>query len=179
MALFGKKMSLDEILKAIANLSEEEKAKVKAMIDGGEEEKEEPVEQEETGEVEQVESEQVEEQPEEVAEDSVEEPVEEPIEGSEEQPEIPQEPVENAPATEELNGVEQDNSNEVMQGALDRISALEEQIAQLNELKELMEKYTQKQSDSLGYKGAIPGAKKDIHDMSASELKEKMLNGEI
>lgn len=176
MALFNKKLSLDEILKAIEGLSEEEKAKVKAKMDEGA-----PVE--ETPEVENVEeqadntaegeSELPKEPGEEVGEAPVEAPGEEqPTEQPTPEGEIPQQ-------TEELDGVEQDNKDEVISGLVDRVQALEEKLAELDELKGLMEQFTKKQADSFGYKGAVPGAKKDIHDMSASELKEKMLNGEI
>ena len=176
MALFNKKLSLDEILKAIEGLSEEEKAKVKAKMDEGA-----PVE--ETPEVENVEeqadntaegeSELPKEPGEEVGEAPVEAPGEEqPTEQPTPEGEIPQQ-------TEELDGVEQDNKDEVISGLVDRVQALEEKLAELDELKGLMEQFTKKQADSFGYKGAVPGAKKDIHDKSASELKEKMLNGEI
>ena len=180
MGLFNKKLSLEEILKAIEGLSDEEKAQVKAKME--EKPVEEPIEeiQEEGQEVveKQVDNEeetQETEQPEEVAQedeetvDNTETPAEEP---TEEQPKIPAE-------TEELNQVEEDNKDEVIQGLTERLTALEEKLAQFDELKGLMEKFTKKQADSFGYKGAIPGAKKDISEMSASELKEKMLNGEI
>lgn len=176
MALFNKKLSLDEILKAIEGLSEEDKAKVKAKMDEGT-----PVE--ETPEVENVE-EQVDnaeqgesEMPKEAGEEVGEAPVEVP--GEEQPTEQPAPEGENPPQTEELDGVEQDNKDDVITGLADRVQALEERLAELDELKGLMEQFTKKQADSFGYKGAVPGAKKDIHDMSASELKEKMLNGEI
>ena len=176
MSLFNKKLSLEDILKAIDGLSEEEKAKLKAKIDGTTEETELPEENqvdntEETGEVP-------------AEETATEEPTEEigaETEGVEEQPSVegaeqtPQTP----PETEELNGVEQDNSNEVMQGITERLQAIEEKLAEFDELKSLMEEYTKKQADSFGYKGAVPGGKKDIHDMDAKELKAKLLNGEI
>ena len=136
MALFGKKMSLEDILKAIKGLSEEEKAKVKAEINGEVEEATEEVEQP-----------------------------------------VPEEPVQEQP--QEMNNVEQDNKEDVVAGLMDRLQAVEEKLATFDELKALMEDYTKKQADSFGYKGAVPGGKKDIHDMSASELKQKMLNGEI
>lgn len=175
MGLFNKKLSLEEILKAIEGLSDEEKAQVKskmeAPIEEVQEEKQEVVEEQ----VDKEEMTEETEQPEEVAQEveetveNTETPAEEP---TEEQPEVPVE-------TEELNKVEEDNKDEVIQGLTDRLTALEEKLAQFDELKGLMEEFTKKQADSFGYKGAIPGAKKDISEMSASELKEKMLNGEI
>ena len=179
MALFNKKLSLDEILKAIEGLSEEDKAKVKAKMDEGA-----PVE--ETPEVENVEeqadntAEGESEQPEQVGEEVEEQgALVEEVPGEEQPTEQPTPEGEMPPETEELDGVEQDNKDEVISGLVDRVQALEEKLAELNELKGLMEQFTKKQADSFGYKGAVPGAKKDIHDMSASELKEKMLNGEI
>lgn len=173
MALFGKKLSLEEILKAIDGLSEEEKAQVKAKFEEPKEETPEVVEEESVSEETQ---ESV--QPEEVSEEPVEEnaPVEE---GAEEPTEEPNLEGEIQPETQELNPVEEDNKDEVIESLTSRITALEEKLAQFDELKGLMEEFTKKQADSFGYKGAIPGAKKDIHEMSASELKEKMLNGEI
>jgi hypothetical protein len=186
MGLFNKKMSLEDILKAIEGLTDEEKAKVKAKM-------EEPTEStEETNEVpEQVQGEPVEEKSEEVTEqpameegESVEETDGEVLEGENlEQPTEPPvtEPTnpEIPPETEQFNDVEQDNKDDVLHGLSDRIQALEEKLSEFEELKALMEDYTKKQADSFGYKGAVPGAKKDIHEMSASELKSKMLNGEI
>ena len=170
MGLFNKqKLSLEEILKAIENLSEEEKAQVKAKM-------EEPTEEEVSGE--EIASE-TEDNGVETEEVSTEEVSEEEVENqpTEEPSEQPTEPTEQP--TPEQDGASNENSEDVYQGLADRVTALEEQLAQFSELKELMEQFTQKQADSFGYKGAIPGAKKDIHDMSASELKEKMLNGEI
>lgn len=169
MALFGKKMSLEDILKAIKGLSEEEKAKVKAEINGEVEEATEEVEQATEP------QEETEEQVEESTEETIEEPVEEATEEVE-QP-VPEEPVQEQP--QEMNNVEQDNKEDVVAGLMDRLQAVEEKLATFDELKALMEDYTKKQADSFGYKGAVPGGKKDIHDMSASELKQKMLNGEI
>ena len=171
MGLFNKqKLSLEEILKAIENLSEEEKAQVKAKM-------EEPTEEEVSGEEIASETEDNGVETEEVSTEEV--ATEEEVENqpTEEPSEQPTEPTEQP--TPEQDGATNENSEDVYQGLADRITALEEQLAQFSELKELMEQFTQKQADSFGYKGAIPGAKKDIHDMSASELKEKMLNGEI
>ena len=175
MGLFNKKLSLEEILKAIEGLSEEEKAQVKAKM-------EENVPTEEEPKVDNVEeqvdsTEEVTEEPKEVG---IEEPVEEPSIEEPTEPSIePQPEGEIQPKTEELNGVEQENKEDAMSALVERITALEEKLAQFDELKGLMEQFTKKQADSFGYKGAVPGAKKDIHEMSASELKQKMLNGEI
>ena len=176
MALFNKKMSLEEILKAIEGLSEEEKAQVKAKMnestevpeepqaeasDATEEKSNEPMVEEPSGQVEGEETENLEG-----------EEVEEPTQEVEQSPET-------APQTEELNDAEKGNNEDVLTGLTGRVQALEEKLAELDELKELMEQFTQKQADSFGYKGAVPGGKKDIHEMSAKELKQKLINGEI
>lgn len=95
---------------------------------------------------------------------------------------IPEEPTKEAvPPT---NDVEKDNQAEMVKALTDRVTALEEAnktlssaLEEFKELKALMEEYTSKQADSFGYKGQIPGAKKDIKDMSADELKSHILQG--
>jgi hypothetical protein len=164
MGFFNRKLSLEDILEAIEGLSEDEKAQVKAKMEELGETPEEPKEM-----------------PEEPQVDNMEEKGEgvEEMEQPEGVEETPSEVPENVPETDQLDGVEQDNKEDVLHGLGDRIQALEEKLAEFDELKALMEDFTKKQADSFGYKGAIPGVKKDIHDMSASELKQKMLNGEI
>ena len=185
MALFSKKLSLDEILKAIEGLSDEEKAQVKAKMEEDAPTKETPevdnAQEPSDNEVTEQGAEEGQEPVNEVepSETSTEEPTGELEEPTKQPAETPNPEGEIQPETKELNGLEQDNKDEVISGLTDRISALEEKLAQFDELKALMEQFTKKQADSFGYKGAIPGAKKDIHEMSASELKEKMLNGEI
>ena len=176
MALFNKKkLSLEEILNAIATLSEEEKAEIKAKMDE-KPEVEEDVKAEETESVTEEQGvETPEETNEEVTETEGEEVETEEVAEVEEQPSA-EEVEQPAPETDQ---VAEDNQADVIQGLTDRITALEEQLAEFSDLKALMEDFTKKQADNLGYKGAIPGAKKDIQDMSARELKEKMLNGEI
>lgn len=177
MALFSKKMSLEEILKAIEGLSEEEKAQVKAKMNESTEVPEEPQAEAQSDSTEEKSNEpMVEETSEQVEGEETEnlegEEVEEPTQEVEQAPET-------APQTEELNDVEQENNEDVLHGLTDRIQALEEKLAEFDELKSLMEQFTQKQADSFGYKGAVPGGKKDIHEMSANELKQKLINGEI
>ena len=176
MALFNKKLSLEDILKAIQGLSDDEKAQLKAKMDESAPVENEPMEEEQVdNETPEVESEQPE-----TTEEVGEEPVEEPQEGIEQPVGESVEPnVETPVATEELNGIEQKNKDDVIQGLMDRLQALEEKLSEFDELKALMEKFTKKQADNFGYKGQVPGAKKDIHEMSANELKQKMLNGEI
>ena len=95
---------------------------------------------------------------------------------------IPEEPTKEAVTP--TNDVEKDNQAEMVKALTDRVTALEEAnktlssaLEEFKELKALMEEYTNKQADSFGYKGQIPGAKKDIKDMSADELKSHILQG--
>lgn len=74
---------------------------------------------------------------------------------------------------------EADNREDVMQMLTARVGALEEAIKGFDELKTKMEEYTRKQEESFGYKGRTAGAKKDMQDMSADELKRHILTGEI
>lgn len=184
MSLFGKKaMSLDEILKAINALSDEDKAKLVAEMQGNKAEEEKPVE-----EVEEVAKATEEETQDEVPEEATEEVTE-----TEENAE---QPVEDTP-TEEVEGeateavvedglpegesardeMANDNRDEIIHELTDKVNALSEQIQSLLELKGLMEEYTQKQADSFGYKGNVLGSKKDYHDMSVEELKARQTKG--
>ena len=155
MGLFNKKLSLEEILKGIEALSEEEKA---VLVEKMQDKPAEEVKETET----------------------VEEPIEEASNEettNEEVVEETAEPTEETPATEpveELNQVEENNQAEVIQQMTDRLSALEEKLASFEELKAKMEEFTTKQAEKFGYKGSIPGAKKDYKDMSASELSKEL-----
>lgn len=180
MGLFGnKKLSLEEILKGIDNLSEEEKAQVLAKV-----QKTETAETEaETPEETQVESEQTKEQGEESTEqtEEVEESVEaeetaetdgEPVEQVEETPEQTEEPA------NEVDPTEEKNREDVMAGLVQRVSELEQKFSALEALKEKMDEYTKKQAEKFGYSGSTPGAKKDYSEMSADEM-GKQLRTEI
>lgn len=188
MALFGKKkLSLEEILEGINNLSEEEKAKALAAIQGKNKPEQEEVERVEDTEVETTEGEEVEgeqvEQTEEVEE--VEEPTEDTVEATPngEQVEEPTEPQtkeadvtlpEGESATDEMAN---DNRDAIIHQLTDKVNELSEQIKGLLELKTLMEEYTGKQAESFGYKGNVLGAKKDFKDMSTEELKAHAMKG--
>ena len=180
MGLFNKKLSLEEILKSIEALSEEEKAELIAKMQEGET-TEEAETVEETSTEETNEGEEVVEETEEVTEAPAEEvpteeaPTEEVVE--ETPAEAPVEETVDATPTEPeqgLNQVEENNQADVMQQFTDRLSALEEKLASFEELKARMEEYTQKQADKLGYKGSIPSGKKDYKDMSADELSREL-----
>lgn len=191
MGLFGKKkLSLDEILEGINNLSEEEKAKALAAMHGNAEPKKEEVEEQvedagvETTEGEEVEGEQVESEAAEEVEE-VEEPAETAVEPTPEEGEVEEaaEPqteeadvtlAEGESATDEMAN---DNRDAIIHQLTDKVNELSEQIKGLLELKTLMEEYTGKQAESFGYKGNVLGAKKDYKDMSTEELKAHVMKG--
>ena len=188
MGLFGKKkLSLDEILEGINNLSEEEKAKALAAMQGNAEPKNEEVEERvEDAEVETTEGEEVEgEQVESEAAEEVEEPTETAVEPTPEEGEVeeaadPQTEeadvtlAEGESATDEMAN---DNRDAIIHQLTDKVNELSEQIKGLLELKTLMEEYTGKQAESFGYKGNVLGAKKDFKDMSTEELKAHAIKG--
>ena len=72
----------------------------------------------------------------------------------------------------------EDNRDDIIKGLTDRLSAIEETMSQFAELKTKMEEFTAKQAESFGYKGQVPSAKKDMQDMSAAELKHQILSGD-
>lgn len=187
MVLFGKKkLTLDEILEGIKDLSEEDKAKALAAMQG--EEKAAPTEMEtqaESTEGEEVKEEKAEAtaEPENVEEPAMEsetEEVAEPME-AEAQPteEVAEESAdvvlpEGESATDEMA---EDNRDQIIHQLSDKVNELSEQIQGLLELKTLMEEYTGKQAESFGYKGNVLGAKKDFKDMSTDELKAHAIKG--
>ena len=75
---------------------------------------------------------------------------------------------------EELNAVEEENKEDVSVQLAERVSALEQELAELKELKEKMEEFTKMQADKFGYQGDIPGAKKGYGEMSADELRKEL-----
>lgn len=173
MALFGKKtMSLDEILKAIKSLSEEEQKELFAKMQGNTEETKDVEEVEETeqatdeaqGEAtEETETETTEEETQDIPEETGEESAG--VEGA-----MPEE----ESARDEMA---EDNSGQIIQQLTDRVNELSEQVKGLLELKEVMEEYTKKQAESFGYKGDLLGVKKDVKDMSTEELKARQMKG--
>lgn len=186
MALFGKKsLTLDEILKGIDGLSDEEKEKVHAKmqdlykaedereIDKIEEDKAEDTETaDEKAEEVKEESEEigkdVDEVEEEVKDDETEEATEE--QATEETSE--EETTEEETSTERLA---EENEHEVIKQLTDRVGELENQIKDLLELKSEMEAFTEKQRKAYGYEGRVMGGKKDYKDMTADELKKEIL----
>lgn len=188
MALFGKKkLTLDEILEGINNLSEEDKAKALAAMQG--EEKAEP-DKEVEPQAQPTEGEEVKEEATEPTEEveKVEEPAMEPeAESAAEPTEGEEQPTEDVTeesadvvlpecesATDEMA---EDNRDQIIHQLSDKVNELSEQIQGLLELKTLMEEYTGKQAESFGYKGKVLGAKKDYKDMSTEELKAHAIKG--
>lgn len=183
MGLFNKKITFDEILKGIESLTDEEKAKLLAKING-----------KETPEAEAPEAPAVSEDPkaEETPEEGVETPETAPegeaeteapeavpeIEEGLEQPaeEIPEETPAEEPTAEPMDESEKDNTAEMLKSFGDRLSALEATINELNGLKASMEEYVNKQKESFGFKSnGGAGSHKDFQDMSAAELKQHIL----
>ena len=194
MGLFNKKITLEDILKALPELSDDEKKALSDKIAETEAPAEAPTEEapentEETAEPapeadENTEdnAEPTEETPEEGApteeaptEEQPETPTEEPTEDGAEPYELETETVEEVDP--ELNPVEEDNLAETVKSLTDKVTALENTIASLNALKEEMEAYVAKQKDAFGYKGAPSASKKNYEDMSADELKAEILKG--
>lgn len=69
--------------------------------------------------------------------------------------------------------VSADNSAEIIKSLTDRVTALEESLKGINELKEKIDAFATKQAAKFGYKSNPDGAEKDIHDMSTAELAER------
>ena len=145
MALFGKKKrSIDELVEDIAELSEDEKSKLLAMLNGENQAEEQPVEEEPVEEVsEEVEQEETVEEP--VEEVTEEEPIEEemaeeePVEemGEEEAMEIEQAmeqaPTETPEPIREEEQAQPQNYDDVIAAQQARISSLESMVAELKE----------------------------------------------
>ena len=191
MALFGKKrLTLDEILKGIDGLSDEEKAKVHAKmqdLDKAEDEREiDKIEEDkaETTEKADEKADEVKEESEEIGKDVDE--VEEEVKTDEEGETATEEVAEEEKATEETeeSTEEVESSTEEMAGEnyaeivsqlTDRVAGIEEQLKELTALKEEMESFVEKQRKTYGYEGKVRGGKKDYEDMTADELKREIL----
>ena len=184
MALFKK--TVDDIVKYISKLSEEEKAELekKLKTPATEESAVEEVEETETADVEKEDKgeEVTESEGEEVGDETATEEVTEEIpEGQEEVGEVTEETPDDAVALDETESARdemaEDNRDDIIHGLTDKVNELEEQVKSLLELKSLMEEYTKKQADNFGYKGNLLGARKDLKDMSADELKARQMKG--
>ena len=182
MALFGKKLSLDEILKGIDELSEEDKAQVKSKMEDlykAEDEREiDKIEEEkaEGTEVKDEKEEEVKDESKEIGEDV--DKVETEVENGETVAPTEEKAEETETDNEELDNVEKDNKEDVLSNFGERITSLEAKIEELTALKDKMEEFTRKQAEKFGYKGGIPSGKKDYGEMTADEL-AKELKSEI
>ena len=182
--MLGKKNTVEGLIKLFESLSDEEKKKfldsVSKDADTEAEEKEEAaVEAETETEAPETPAEDTEEAPKEEAEEEVKE------EGdgaaAEETETTEDTPAEDVPETAQETVDEQtaDNTAEVIEGLTSRVSALEESLKEFSGLKELMEKFTKAQADKFGYSGTVLEGKTDFKEMSADEMKSKILSGEI
>ena len=80
---------------------------------------------------------------------------------------------EDKPSEPSSDTVSADNSAEIIKSLTDRVTALEESLKGINELKEKIDAFATKQAAKFGYKSNPDGAEKDIHDMSTAELAER------
>lgn len=170
MALFKKKRTLAEILEDINALSPEEKDELTAKLGETTENPDAPAEEPEattpTEETPEAPTAEVPAAPE-ATPDEI--PAETPAAPIEETP-VPETPV------AELDPVENDNTAEMIKTLTDRVTTLEGVISELQGLKEKMDEYVNKQKDAFGYKSTATDSQKDYKDMSADELKNKILN---
>lgn len=182
MGLFSKKISLEEIKKAVADLSEEEKAELTALLNPEEEatETETPAETvEET-------TEEATEATETPAEETEEATAEETETETDAAPEAEAEPEAQPEAEAEADETTQDdtaeeNAAQIIESLTGRVNDLEAKLADysaqidsLVELKAKLDEYEAKTADKFGYRqNGIADAGKDIRDMSTAELKEK------
>lgn len=195
MALFKKRLSLDEILKAVSALSPEDKEKVRAAAESEAPVEEPPAENKAT-----------EGTPEVPAGEPADEPEgEAPGTASGDSTETADPAAEtddaNATAAEEADESEavsadaetdvdgtpnetvqdeeaDEHGAEIIKALTDRVIALEDGMKTLKALQERMEEYDARNAENFGYLGKPGDKQQDIAEMSASELKEKMLSGQ-
>lgn len=197
MALFGKKekpSTLEEIKRAYESLSEDDKKSFKESIKdhvdesvaAQKEDSGEKTAQSAEAEIHEAEGAEhaagkgdVEElgekddTPEEQAEDKRDEEADKSEEISNLDPETEEERPEVKTSEAADDTVSADNSAEIIKGLTDRVTALEESLKGINELKAKMDEFAAKQAAKFGYKSNPDGAEKDIHDMSTAELAER------
>jgi hypothetical protein len=181
MSLFKRKITLEEILEGIAALSPEEKSKVQEKLTGEDPAEEtapeaapseasEPDQIDEASTIEETPA--PEEAPTEAAEESSESASTEAAE-----PEITESTDSESTGVSEENKQENENYAVMIKELTDRVNAFEAQLSALNELKAQMDEYVSKQRESFGYKSNVQAESDDIDNMSADELKSKILNG--
>lgn len=184
MAIFGKKkLTLDEILEGIKDLSDEDKAKIgekmKDLYKAEDEREIDKIEAEKSddGEVKDEKAEEVSEESEEIGKDVDE--VKDEVADDKAETDAKEESDESVlDETESARDeMAEDNRDDIIHGLTDKVNDLAEKVESLLELRELMEEYTKKQADNFGYKGGLLGAKKDYKDMSTEELKARQMKG--
>lgn len=153
MAIFGKegkKLSLDEILKGIDNLPEEDKMKVHEKM-------KDLYKAEDEREIDKIEREKADDN------DKADEKFEDEKEESEEIGKDVDE-------VEEKFEENKDEKEDVLKSHNDRIAALEEKLNKYDGLFAKMEEINKKHEDDIGYKSKTPSEKKSYGDMSSKEL---------
>lgn len=192
MALFKKHLTLDAILKAIADLSPEGKAKVRAAVDDADEmppagpDDETPAEA--TTDCEENSSAESAGSTDGTGETAEKATTESGAEAAESTataaptPDATPESVESTVAETHDETAQDEEADEhgaeIIKALADRILALEDRMKALAELKDRMEEYNARNAESFGYRSKPSDKLRDIADMSASELKEKILSGQ-
>lgn len=180
MGLFSKKISLEEIKKAVADLSEEEKAELTALLNPEEEATETETPAETVEETTEEATEATETPAEETEEATAEETETEAAPEAEAEPEAQPEAEAEADETTQDDTAEE-NAAQIIESLTGRVNDLEAKLADysaqidsLVELKAKLDEYEAKTADKFGYRqNGIADAGKDIRDMSTAELKEK------
>lgn len=187
MALFKRHLTLDNLLKAIAALSPEDKEKVRAAIN---KEADEPApDEDDTGTDEETHT--GGDEPSSSSDETAPEEAEEKGDdvGNDDHPETAEPAETDAPEDIESEAeetheetVQDEEANEhgaeIIQALTDRVVALEERMQTLTALQERMEEYDTRNAEKFGYHGKPGDKRRDISEMSASELKEKILSGQ-
>ena len=177
--MFGKKTA-EDVLKLFSQLPDEEKAKVLDGLKKPDTEDEEQVAEAEEHIEERGEEDGTKDQ---TAQDVEDESVgeQEKLDGNEDS-QTAEERIEESEGTQAYDEAKEDerteeNRSEVLEGLTSRVSAIEEALKELNALKEQMKDYAAKNAERFGYKGTPFGENKSMDDMSADELKNKILHG--
>lgn len=183
MGIFNKKVTLDEIMKAISDLSDEEKAKVVETLS-----------EKNTDEFDVTESTPKAEEGGTTEENAASAPEgasnetdcgkdcasEEETTAAEEGSETPEDAGESDPDNQTTQDTSaKENGEDVIQILSARVGELEEKIAKLDKLRERMEEYEKKTADRFGYRSEDGRAGKNIYDMTADELDGAIRRGEV
>ena len=165
MGIFNKKITLDEILQAISDLKDEEKAKLmETLSDGKTEENATDASEDANNETD-------------CGKDCA---SEEERNAAEEGAEKHEETGEDAPDNQTSQDTSaEENRDDVIQILSARVGDLEEKIAKLDKLRDRMEEYERKTADRFGYRTDDGKAGKNIYDMTADELDGAIRRGEV